>query len=430
MVITSRDFNTSIITGPPLTEGPANQYIANNALALTFPAPSLNTGGAGMFVPNDSKFYATTAGRYALSSSTRVSVAFAPNLVMAIRKNGSNTFPISRGETRAGQDNSLSVSGIVDLEPGDYVEVMVWPRGAGGGWTLPVGYFAADVQMQLLTTGQQGPQGEQGPIGPAGPEGPQGPAGSAGPEGPEGPQGLMGLQGPTGPEGPAGPPGTTDWVGLTNIPAGFADGIDNDTTYTAGTGLDLSGSEFSIENLGITTAMLGDEQVTAAKIANRTRSIYIAGQAFVGNADTGTGRVNFGASTEGGAYTRTMTDGGAPTLTTTLIVPADYIAGAVPTVTILWGTDEGVGGRTATINVHFDNVTAISGSGSSVSSRGSFTAGAAQGAIASNTISSFTGSPTWSPGDVVVLNLNRTIGDSNQGNVYIYGVRFDYAADQ
>jgi len=240
----------------------------------------------------------------------------------------------------------------------------------------------------------------------------------------------MGVQGPTGPEGPAGPPGTTDWVGLTNIPAGFADGIDNDTTYTAGAGLDLAGSEFSIENLGITTAMIGDGQVTAAKIADRTRSIYIAGQAFVGNADTGTGRVNFGSATEGGAFTRTMTDGGVPTLTTTLIVPQDYIAGNVPTVTIYWGTDEGTGGRTATINVRFDNVTAISGSGSAVSSRGSFTSGAAQGAITSNTISSYTGSPTWSPGDVVVLNLNRTVADTNQGNVYIYGVRFDYAADQ
>jgi hypothetical protein len=36
------------------------------------------------------------------------------------------------------------------------------------------------------------------------------------------------------------------WSGLTGIPAGFADGIDNDTTYTAGTGLTLSSGQFSL----------------------------------------------------------------------------------------------------------------------------------------------------------------------------------------
>ena len=36
------------------------------------------------------------------------------------------------------------------------------------------------------------------------------------------------------------------WSGLTGVPAGFADGVDNDTTYTAGTGLVLSGGAFSL----------------------------------------------------------------------------------------------------------------------------------------------------------------------------------------
>ena len=34
------------------------------------------------------------------------------------------------------------------------------------------------------------------------------------------------------------------WAGLTGVPAGFADGIDNDTTYIAGTGLTLTGTTF------------------------------------------------------------------------------------------------------------------------------------------------------------------------------------------
>ena len=36
------------------------------------------------------------------------------------------------------------------------------------------------------------------------------------------------------------------WSGLTGVPTGFADGVDNDTTYTAGTGLALSGTQFSV----------------------------------------------------------------------------------------------------------------------------------------------------------------------------------------
>jgi len=35
------------------------------------------------------------------------------------------------------------------------------------------------------------------------------------------------------------------WSGLAGVPAGFADGTDNDTTYSAGTGLTLSGTTFS-----------------------------------------------------------------------------------------------------------------------------------------------------------------------------------------
>jgi hypothetical protein len=38
----------------------------------------------------------------------------------------------------------------------------------------------------------------------------------------------------------------TPWAGLTGLPAGFSDGLDNDTTYMAGTGLSLGGTTFSL----------------------------------------------------------------------------------------------------------------------------------------------------------------------------------------
>lgn len=37
------------------------------------------------------------------------------------------------------------------------------------------------------------------------------------------------------------------WSGLTGVPAGFADGVDNDTTYSAGTGLLLAGTTFRLD---------------------------------------------------------------------------------------------------------------------------------------------------------------------------------------
>ena len=39
------------------------------------------------------------------------------------------------------------------------------------------------------------------------------------------------------------------WSGLIGIPAGFADGVDNDNTYTAGTGLTLAGTQFSLNTV-------------------------------------------------------------------------------------------------------------------------------------------------------------------------------------
>jgi hypothetical protein len=44
------------------------------------------------------------------------------------------------------------------------------------------------------------------------------------------------------------------WGGLTGMPAGFADGVDDDTLYTAGGGLSLSGQEFSVDFAGTGSA--------------------------------------------------------------------------------------------------------------------------------------------------------------------------------
>ncbi|MCX7992718.1 MAG: hypothetical protein N2651_03510 [Fimbriimonadales bacterium] len=67
------------------------------------------------------------------------------------------------------------------------------------------------------------------------------------------------------------------WGGLTGVPPGFADNVDNDTTYSAGAGLQLVGTTFSIAPGGVVTSMLADLSVTTVKIAdNAVTSAKIA----------------------------------------------------------------------------------------------------------------------------------------------------------
>ncbi len=51
--------------------------------------------------------------------------------------------------------------------------------------------------------------------------------------------------------------GSAPWSGLTGVPAGFADDVDNDTTYTAGAGLSLTGNQFSVNTTLIQQRVTG-----------------------------------------------------------------------------------------------------------------------------------------------------------------------------
>jgi hypothetical protein len=67
------------------------------------------------------------------------------------------------------------------------------------------------------------------------------------------------------------------WSAVTGIPAGFADGIDNDTTYSAGVGMSLTGTTFSIANGGVGSAQLADGAVGTNKLSTAGA---VAGQIF------------------------------------------------------------------------------------------------------------------------------------------------------
>ncbi|MCS7190270.1 MAG: hypothetical protein NZ843_01565 [Fimbriimonadales bacterium] len=109
------------------------------------------------------------------------------------------------------------------------------------------------------------------------------------------------------------------WSGLVGVPAGFADGIDNDTTYGAGAGLALAGTTFSIAlggvatdmiaNSAITTIKLADGSVTTAKLAdNAVTSAKIADGA-VGTADIANGAVTNPKIADGAVNTAKLADG-------------------------------------------------------------------------------------------------------------------------
>ncbi len=70
------------------------------------------------------------------------------------------------------------------------------------------------------------------------------------------------------------------WSGLSGVPAGFADGVDNDTdtTYTAGSGLTLSGTQFSLNTSytnGLYWATTGNASLPATNFLGSTDSVTI-----------------------------------------------------------------------------------------------------------------------------------------------------------
>lgn len=85
------------------------------------------------------------------------------------------------------------------------------------------------------------------------------------------------------------------WTGVSGVPGGLADGMDNDTQYTAGTGLTLSGQQFSVNTSVIQT------RVSASCAAGSSiRSIDAAGGVVCEVDDAGISGVTAGAGLTGG----------------------------------------------------------------------------------------------------------------------------------
>lgn len=94
------------------------------------------------------------------------------------------------------------------------------------------------------------------------------------------------------------------WTGVTSIPAGLADGVDNDTQYTAGNGLTLNGGQFSV-SLSVVQARIGGFCAEGSSI----RSIDSAGGVVCEADDAGVTSVVAGAGLTGGGSTSGVTLG-------------------------------------------------------------------------------------------------------------------------
>jgi|GEM_PF-1879683 len=83
---------------------------------------------------------------------------------------------------------------------------------------------------------------------------------------------------------------TVAWTNIAGRPAGLDDGDDN-TTYSAGSGLTLSTTQFSITSGGVTSTHLANNAVNGAKIADGTISSADLGTNSVGSSEIAAGVV-------------------------------------------------------------------------------------------------------------------------------------------
>jgi len=138
------------------------------------------------------------------------------------------------------------------------------------------------------------------------------------------------------------------WSGLTGVPAGFADGTDDNTTYSAGTGLTLSSGAFSLA-----TAYRLPQSCTNGQVAKWNGTAWTCGDDNVGTGGGGDiTAVNAGNGLTGGGTSGdvTLNVDFAGTGSATTVARSDHthpgsdITSAVPTATLALSTTQAAWG--------------------------------------------------------------------------------------
>lgn len=192
----------------------ANQSIPNaTATVIGWQAVDRDTGGIfNMAAPT--RLQCPDTGKVLLRASVAWQLDAASPRSVTMHMNGAPVRGLGWQRVQgADQGAALAVcSSLVDVQAGDYFELVV-EHEAGGGVPLDVlSHVATWFELQYAE-GVKGATGDMGPAGAPGPQGLQGPAGAQGPAGPAGPAGPQGLQGPAGVPGPQGAPGASGAAG-------------------------------------------------------------------------------------------------------------------------------------------------------------------------------------------------------------------------
>lgn len=175
--------------------------------------------------------------------------------------------------------------------------------------------------------------------------------------------------------------------------------------------------------------------LTAAHIANRTRSFTLSHSAFAGGPasfffyGSGTGPPR-GSPTCVGIADADTGQGG---VTATFSMPEDYVPGTPVTFQLAWSCAETDGSRSNLVELRFAPVTSITTTGIATPVRATLSRPAPGYALRTDTIEGpYTSWPdsSWVPGQMMVLTISRDPNDSATGNIFLFGVKITYQADQ
>jgi hypothetical protein len=199
--------------------------------------------------------------------------------------------------------------------------------------------------------------------------------------------------------------------------------------FNGGQGVRITGASSRLQFNDGSSLTSVNNAITSANIQNITRSIYVPASAF--DFSGGFGTVQFAAqpwrSVRGGILDNTTA---FPYGSTSFVIPNDFVGTTLTNLELIWATDEGTAGRSTSIEIYSDKTSDVTGPADILTPNGGaiLNNGAQSAIITSPVPFGLTG---VTAGDVIALTILRNgFIDSNQGNVYIVGIRINYTADR